>query len=204
MTEVINTTSDQPTYKKSKARQEVDTYLGKLETGVVEIMSSDKYKDYLQLMAAQPNYSANNLALIYMQNPNATLVMSYNKWHEQFDRQVLRGQKGIRIIKPHLAKINEEIEVTDKHTGKTIFDANGKPLKETVKKEVHTYRMTSVFDVSQTDGRELPSITENLSHDVDDFNLLVEALKKPQIIILLLVILVQVHEDLRIMRIKKL
>jgi len=129
-----------------------------LETGVQEVFASDRYKDYLDTMAKFYDYSANNCFLIMQQCPHATLIASYKKWQDEFSRQVKKGEKAIKIIAP----------VTHKRKNK----------KNDEEEEVYyTFRAVPVFDVSQTEGKELPDIRVNeLQGDVQSYDTLIRKL----------------------------
>ena len=125
------------------------------------------------------HYSLNNTILIAMQRPDATSVAGYQSWKRNFGRQVRKGEKGIKIIAPSPYKIKAEQEKKDPATGKPILDANGQPVKETVEIERPAFRVATVFDVSQTDGKELLTLgVDELSGQVKDFDLFFEALKR--------------------------
>lgn len=166
---------ENPTAKKKPIEEITD----QLEKGVQEIFESDKYKEWLSTMSKFHHYSLNNTILIAMQRPDATNVAGYQAWKRNFGRQVRKGEKGIRIIAPSPYKVKAEQEKKDPATGKTVLDANGQPVKETVEIERPAFRVATVFDVSQTDGKELPTLgVDELSGQVKDFDLFFEALKR--------------------------
>ena len=150
----------------------------KLEAGIAALFQSETYKAYLSTMAKFHNYSLNNTLLIAMQKPDATLVAGYKAWQKQHQRHVRKGEKGIQIIAPSPYKAKKEREVLDPTTGRPKLDAQGKPVKETVEVEYPAFRVATVFDVSQTEGKELPSIGVNeLSGGVEGYEALFDALK---------------------------
>ena len=123
------------------------------------------------------NYSFNNTMLIAMQKPDATLVAGFKAWQKDFDRHVKKGEKGIRILAPAPYKIKEEQEKLDPVTGEIMLDKNGMPVTEEVEIKIPAFRVVPVFDVSQTDGKELPDIGVNeLSGSVEDYEDFMQAL----------------------------
>ena len=151
----------------------------KLEAGIAALFQSETYKAYLSTMAKFHNYSLNNTLLIAMQKPDATLVAGYQAWQKQHQRHVRKGEKGIQIIAPSPYKAKKEREVLDPTTGRPKLDAQGKPVKETVEVEYPAFRVATVFDVSQTEGKELPSLgVDELSGKVDGYSRLLTALKE--------------------------
>ena len=93
------------------------------------------------------NYSFNNTLLIAMQKPDASLIAGFNAWKNNFGRNVMRGEKGIRILAPSPYKIRQEVEKKDPQTGKTVTDSNGKPVMETKEIQIPAYKVVAVFDV---------------------------------------------------------
>ena len=141
--------------------KKIEQITADLEKGVKEIFTSDKYIEYLTFMSKFHNYSFNNIVLILMQKPDASLVAGYKAWQSKFKRQVRKGEKAITILAPCPHKRIEE-------------DENGK------KKEIvwTSFRAVSVFDVSQTDGEELPTgCVETLTGEVENFTDLKEKLE---------------------------
>lgn len=141
--------------------------LDKLEAGVMEFFTSDKYISYLQVMSKFHTYSANNQILIAMQMPEATVVAGYNSWMRNFDRHVKRGEKSITILAPMKVKIKID---TDRR------DADGKVIQE--ERETIKFRPVSVFDVSQTEGKPLPEIISELTGDVSSYEQLLNAARQ--------------------------
>ena len=151
-------------------KQKVQEITEKLEQGIKELFESEKYKTYLNTMSKFHNYSFNNTMLIAMQKPDATLVAGFKAWQKDFDRHVKKGEKGIRILAPAPYKIKEEQEKLDPVTGEMMLDKNGMPITEEVEIKIPAFRVVPVFDVSQTDGKELPDIGVNeLSESVEDY-----------------------------------
>ena len=142
----------------------------RLEQGIAELFESERYKEYLRVMSKFHNYSFNNTLLIAMQKPDASLVAGFSSWKNNFGRNVMKGEKGIKIIAPSPFTVKQEVEKTDPQTGKPVIGKDGKPVTEEKEIKVPAYKVVSVFDVSQTEGRELPDIAVNeLTGDVDRF-----------------------------------
>ena len=158
-------------------KQKVQEITEKLEQGIKELFESEKYKTYLNTMSKFHNYSFNNTMLIAMQKPDATLVVGFKAWQKNFNRHVKKGEKGIRILAPAPYKIKEEQEKLDPVTGEIMLDKNGMPIAEEVEIKIPAFRVVPVFDVSQTDGKELPDIGVNeLSGSVEDYEEFMQAL----------------------------
>ena len=164
---------------ESKSAQQVREITDKLEQGIKELFESEKFKEYLTTMSKFYNYSFNNTLLIAMQKPDATLIAGYTSWQRNFDRQVMKGEKGIKILAPAPYKAKEEREKIDPATQKPVLDADGKPVTETVEVMRPAFKVVSVFDVSQTDGKELPDIAvDELTGSVENYAAFFEALKQ--------------------------
>ena len=162
-----------------KPAEKLKEITDRLEQGITELFDSERYKEYLQVMSKFHNYSFNNTLLIAMQKPDASLIAGFNAWKNNFGRNVMRGEKGIRILAPSPYKIRQEVEKKDPQTGKTVTDSNGKPVTETKEIQIPAYKVVAVFDVSQTEGRELPSISANeLTGDVEQYEDFFAALEK--------------------------
>lgn len=140
----------------------------KLEDGVREIYSSDKYRQYIDAMSKFPSYSVNNCILIASQYPQASLVCGFRKWQTEFNRTVNKGEHGIMILAPIKKKFKSEEEVFDENN-KAVLDDNGKQKTEIVEREYQSFRPVYVFDVSQTSGDPVPSLAEELKSNVDSF-----------------------------------
>ena len=133
---------------------------------------------YLSVMSRFHRYSVNNTMLIYMQKPDATLVAGYNKWKNQFERHVKRGEHGITIIAPTPFKKKIEEQKLDPDTKAPILDAEGKAVMEEREVEIPMFRPVKVFDVSQTDGKPLPELASSLSGNVQNYEAFMEALRR--------------------------
>ncbi len=140
----------------------------KLEDGVREIFSSEKYREYISAMSKFPRYSINNCILIASQLPEASLVCGYRKWQTEFNRTVNKGEHGIMILAPIKGKTEVEEEVFDENN-RAVVDENGNQKTEKVTREYQTFRPVYVFDVSQTTGEPIPSLATELNESVDSF-----------------------------------
>ena len=164
---------------ESKSAQQVREITDKLEQGIKELFESDRFKEYLRTMSKFYHYSFSNTLLIAMQKPEATYVAGYTSWQRNFDRQVMKGEKGIKILAPAPYKAKEEREKIDPSTQKPVLDADGNPVTETVEVMRPAFKVVSVFDISQTDGKELPDIiVDELSGSVENYAAFLEALKQ--------------------------
>lgn len=159
---------------KDRMREIVDS----IENGIKELFESDKYRKYLATMSRFHRYSVNNTMLIYMQRPNATHVAGFNKWRDQFGRNVLKGEKGIRIIAPTPYKKKVEEIKTDPETNAPVLDADGKAIIEEKEIRIPMFKVVSVFDVSQTYGKPLPQLAADLSGNVQQYEVFMEALRR--------------------------
>ena len=164
---------------ENRSAQQVREITDKLEQGIKELFESERFKEYLRTMSKFYHYSFSNTLLIAMQKPEATYVAGYTSWQRNFDRQVMKGEKGIKILAPAPYKAKEEREKIDPSTQKPILDADGKPVTETVEVMRPAFKVVSVFDISQTDGKELPDIiVDELSGSVENYAAFFEALKQ--------------------------
>lgn len=159
---------------KDRMREIVDS----IENGIKELFESDKYRQYLATMSRFHRYSVNNTMLIYMQRPDATHVAGFNKWRDQFGRNVLKGEKGIRIIAPTPYKKKIEEIKTDPETNAPMLDADGKAIIEEKEIRIPMFKVVSVFDVSQTAGKPLPQLAADLSGNVQQYEVFMEALRR--------------------------
>lgn len=164
---------------ENRNAQQVREITDKLEQGIKELFESERFKEYLRTMSKFYNYSFNNTLLIAMQKPEATYVAGYTSWQRNFDRQVLKGEKGIKILAPAPYKAQEEREKIDPLTQKPVIGTDGKAVTETVEVLRPAFKVVSVFDVSQTDGKELPDIiVDELKGTVEDYEAFFDALKQ--------------------------
>ena len=159
--------------------EKVKEITDKLEAGIKELMDSDKFKEYLKCLSKFHNYSLGNTILIALQKPDATLVAGYTAWKNQFGRQVQKGEQGIRILAPTPYKRKMEVDVIDPSTGQARMNPDGTKATELKEIMVPAFKVVNVFDVSQTDGRPIPSIGVNeLNGDVRQYEMFFEALKR--------------------------
>ena len=149
-----------------------------IEQGIKELFESEKYIRYLSVMSRFHRYSVNNTMLIYMQKPDATLVAGFNKWKNQFERHVKKGEHGITIIAPTPYKKKIEEQKLDPDTKAPILDKDGRIVTEEKEIEIPMFRPVKVFDLSQTDGKPLPELASNLSGNVQNFEVFMEALRR--------------------------
>ena len=151
----------------------------RLEQGIQAIFESERYKEYLRVMSKFHDYSLNNTLLIAMQKPDASLVAGFSAWKNKFERSVKKGEKGIKIIAPSPFKVKQEMQRIDPATQKPIIGKDGKPITEEREITIPAYKVVSVFDVSQTEGKEIPDISaENLVADVEQYEDFFKALEK--------------------------
>jgi antirestriction protein ArdC len=150
--------------KTAAKTNNIEEITEKLEQGVKEVFDSEKYRAYLEFVSKFYDYSVNNTILIWMQKPDASLVAGYKAWQTKFNRQVKKGEKGIKILAPcpHKFKKKEKDETGNE-----------------VEKEIQytTFRAISVFDISQTEGEDVPRVVEDLQGNVEQYADLVEKLK---------------------------
>ncbi len=171
------TAENHQTEKKTN-KQRLKDITDSIENGIKNLFESDKYKQYLQTMSRFHRYSVNNQMLIYMQKPNATLVAGFNKWRDQFGRNVKKGEKGIKIIAPTPYKKKIEETKLDPDTKLPMLDDNGNEMKVEKEIQIPMFRVVSVFDVSQTAGKPLPQLASDLSGNVQNYDAFVEAIRR--------------------------
>ena len=153
-------------------------FTASIEDGIKELFQSESYAQYLQTMSRFHHYSVNNQVLIHMQKPDATLVAGFNKWKNQFGRNVIKGEHGIKIIAPTPFKKKIEQEKLDPDTQLPMLDADGKIITEEKTIQIPMYKPVTVFDVSQTEGRPLPQLAHDLSGNVANYDVFMEALRR--------------------------
>lgn len=136
-----------------------------LEKGVQEVFDSEKYKAYLEFVAKFYDYSVNNTILIWMQKPDASLVAGYKAWQTKFKRQVKKGEKGIRILAPIPKKFMKKMK-----------DEDGNEVEKEI--QYTAFRAISVFDISQTEGEDIPKFVSDLQGNVENYVEIVEKLKE--------------------------
>ena len=163
---------------KPTNRERLQEITAGIEQGIKELFESEKYMRYLSVMSKFHRYSVNNTMLIYMQRPDATLVAGFQKWKNQFERHVKKGEHGITIIAPTPYKKKIEEMKRDPDTQAPILDADGKAVLEEKEIEIPLFRPVKVFDVSQTDGKPLPELASSLSGTVPHYEAFLEALRR--------------------------
>ena len=162
-----------------KPAEKLKEITDRLEQGITELFDSERYKEYLRVMSKFHNYSFNNTLLIAMQKPDASLIAGFSAWKNNFGRNVMKGQKGIKILAPSPFKIKKEMEKIDPQTQKVIIGKDGKPVTEEKEITIPAFKVVSVFDVSQTEGKEIPDIAVNmLTGDVEHYKEVFAALEK--------------------------
>lgn len=165
--------------KDLKISEKNDTreLLKQLEKGVQELFESERYKAYLNTMSKFHNYSAHNVLLILSQKPESSYVAGYQSWRNNFERHVKKGESGLKIIAP--VTVHKEVlkERIDAQTGKRILDESGNPIMDKTTINTKSFTVTKVFDVSQTEGKELPTLATQLTNDISRFSEVIDAIK---------------------------
>ena len=164
--------------EKQSNRDRLKEITDSIEKGIQELFQSEKYRQYLRTMSRFHKYSVNNTMLIYMQKPDATVVAGFNKWRDQFGRNVLKGEKGIKIIAPTPYKKKIEEAKLDPDTKLPMLDADGKAIMEEKEIKIPMYKPVTVFDVSQTEGKPLPQLAADLTGNVQNYEVFMEAVMR--------------------------
>ncbi len=164
--------------EKQNNKDRLKEITASIEDGIKALFQSDNYAQYLQTMSRFHRYSVNNQVLIHMQKPDATLVAGFNKWKNQFGRNVIKGEHGIKIIAPTPFKKKIEQEKLDPDTQLPVLDADGKVVTEEKTIQIPMYRPVTVFDVSQTEGKPLPQLAHDLAGNVANYEMFMEALRR--------------------------
>ena len=160
-----------------KPAEKVKEITARLEQGVQAIFDSDRYKEFLTAMSKFHDYSLNNTILIAMQGGN--LVMGFRQWEKEFDRHVKKGEKGIKIFAPAPYKVKKLVDKIDPETRKPMLDREGKVVKEEKEITVPAFKVITVFDISQTEGKEFPDLSvKPLLADVEQYEDFFAALEK--------------------------
>ena len=160
-----------------KPAEKVKEITARLEQGVQAIFDSDRYKEFLTAMSKFHDYSLNNTILIAMQGGN--LVMGFRQWEKEFDRHVKKGEKGIKIFAPAPYKVKKLVDKLDPETRKPMLDREGKAIKEEKEITVPAFKVITVFDISQTEGKEFPDLSvKPLLADVEQYEDFFAALEK--------------------------
>lgn len=165
--------------EKGNTQSQVKEIIGRLEAGMQDLFTSEKYMSYLQTLARFPRYSTRNVLLIHMQKPDATLVAGFQTWQSKFGRYVKRGEKGIKILAPTPFTVKKERQKMDPDTHMPVLSSDGLPVTEEVELRIPRFKAIPVFDISQTDGKPLQDLqlVEELSGDVRHYELFLEALR---------------------------
>lgn len=164
--------------EKQSNKERIKEITAGIEKGIMELFESDRYRNYLTTMSRFHRYSLNNVMLIHAQRPDATLVAGFSKWKNSFGRHVKKGEKGIQILAPTPYKIKVDKEKLDPDTKLPMLDDEGKPITEEKEVTIPMFKVVSVFDVSQTDGKPLPQISFSLTGDVAQYEVFMEALRR--------------------------
>lgn len=156
--------------KSQKSTEKIKEITDRLEQGIQDLFDSDRFKEYLRVMSKFHDYSFNNTLLIAMQKPDATFVAGYTSWKKDYGRQVVSHAKSIKVLAPSPYKVKREVDKIDPQTQKPVIGKDGKPVKEETEITVPAFKVVSVFDVSQTEGKELPTIgVDELTGDVEQY-----------------------------------
>ena len=164
--------------EKQSNKERIKEITAGIEKGIMELFESDRYRNYLTTMSRFHRYSLNNVMLIHAQRPDATLVAGFSKWKNSFGRHVKKGEKGIQILAPTPYKIKVDKEKLDPDTKLPMLDDEGKPITEEKEVTIPMFKVLSVFDVSQTEGKPLPQISFSLTGDVAQYEVFMEALRR--------------------------
>ncbi len=165
-------------YPSEEQQEQIKALTDKLESGVKELFESQRYTEYLCAMSRFHHYSFGNVMLILLQCPTATKVAGYNTWKKDFSRQVKRFETGIKILAPCPYTRTIRREMIDPKTRQPVLDEKGRPVTEIVREPAQRYKIVSVFDISQTEGKELPTLGSDLTGDVAQFETMTAALEK--------------------------
>lgn len=162
-----------------KPAEKMKEITDRLEQGIKDVFESERYKEYLTVMSKFHNYSFRNTFLIAMQKPDASHIAGFNAWKNDFDRHVKKDEKGIKIIAPSPYKMKKEMEKIDPNTQQPVKGKDGKPVTEEQEITIPAFKVVSVFDVSQTEGKELPDIAvDALTGDVAHYKEFFTALEQ--------------------------
>lgn len=166
------------TLTNEQRQQQVQDLTQQLEEGVKSVFESEKYAQYLKVMSHFTHYSVNNTILIAMQTRGqASMVAGYTAWQKNFGRQVNRGEKAIKIFAPMTFKRKKEVDMIDQATGQPLRNPDGSVRKEIIEVTVPSFRVTNVFDISQTSGPPLPTLVDELEGNVERYQDFVQAIR---------------------------
>lgn len=164
--------------KYDSDKDKVDKAIARLDEGIKQLFESEKYAQYLKAMSKFHSYSFNNTMLIFLQKPDASLVAGASKWKNQFERNVINKKDYIEIVAPRKKKDKYRKPLLDPETNTPLTDENGKALYEWVEYQKTEFVMVKVYDVSQTEGKPLPEMINDVDGKVDNFDDFIEALKR--------------------------
>ncbi len=160
-------------------QEKLDNAFKQLEQGVLNVFTSEQYADYLSTMSKFHNYSYNNSIMIFAQKSDASLVAGYNKWQNEFDRHVKKGETAIQIFAPYQKKVEVESGVLDPKTKQPVMDpATGQPKTQKTQVEHTFFKLVPIFDISQTEGKPLPTLTSELTGSVEEFPAVMDGIKE--------------------------
>lgn len=166
------------TLTNEQRQQQVQDLTQQLEDGVKSVFESEKYAQYLKVMSHFTHYSVNNTILIAMQTGGqASMVAGYTAWQKNFGRQVNRGEKAIKIFAPMTYKRKKKVDMIDQATGQPLRNPDGSVRKEIIEVTVPSFRVTNVFDISQTSGPPLPTLVDELEGNVERYQDFVQAIR---------------------------
>ena len=164
--------------ERQSQRDRIKEITDGIEQGIKDLFNSDNFRQYLKTMSRFHHYSLNNIILIQQQCPHATHVAGFTKWKNEFGRNVRKGEKGIRILAPTPVKKKLEMTKIDPDTQMAAKDELGNDIVEEKEVTLPFFKVVSVFDVSQTDGRPLPAIVSTLDGRIEKYDIFLEALKR--------------------------
>ena len=162
---------------QKSTKERVKEITDDLEKGIREVFESGRYEKYLKTMSRFHGYSMNNTILIHLQKPDATLIAGFRAWQEKFHRNVVKGEKGIRILAPAPFRKTVTMDVYDAHHN-PVMDVNGNQVQKEQEIVVPAFKPVTVFNVSQTDGEPLPVLAKTLTGDVEQYSVFLQALQR--------------------------
>ena len=168
-------------YNNSTKEDSIKAATKRLEQGIIDFMSSDKFREYLKVMSRFHTYSYRNSILIAMQKPDATLLAGFSTWKNKFERYPKRGSHGIKIFAPNHSKTPKykTREKIDPLTNLPVLDQDGNPVIEQIPVKIPSFHIVTVFDVSDTDGKPLPELDIHpLAGEVSQYDTLMEAIRR--------------------------
>ena len=170
--------SDEKDSKKPSYQDKIKEIMRQIECGVQRLFQSGKLDQYLRIMSKFHHYSLNNTILIFLQRPDATYCAGYRAWQNEFGRHVKKGEKSIKILAPSSFKKTVQRKKLDPRTQLPLRDTSGNVVMERQTVTVPSFRTVDIFDIAQTDGPPLPQLAEDLTADVEHFDIFMEAVRK--------------------------